>query len=341
MRRYLYTLLFALFATLLPAQTLIRNDWGGKGNARMAKRQANRHGIHFDAYSGRHHLLGVHSDLGYSDYIGAASFTHSAPGGITWGIGADYMYQQDHFFVLSGLALRLQTVKLNVDSWQYEIDMHDSQGAPYRLRYHFYDRKDLSRNLFLEVPVMVGGYLHEGLYLMAGAKFQLRCYSYSRVDAIGSTTAVYQRYVGVWEEMDNHGYRKDVPLRYTDGGLGPRFDITASAEFGYEWMLHEHFVRSGRRSTQDHRLRLGAFVDFGLLRTVAKGVAPLYDIPSATPFDFSTFHMQNAILSSEMTSSSVRNLFVGLKLTYFFYGHEAADSRLMINSRGRIKKLRR
>lgn len=341
MRRYLYTILFTLCAMLLPAQTLIRNDWGGKGNVRMNKRQVNRHGIHFDAYSGRHHLLGVHSDLGYSDYINSASFTHPAPGGITWGLGADYMYQQDHFFVVSGISLRLQSVRMNVDSWRHEVDLRDSQGAPYRLRYHFYDRRELSRNLILEVPVLVGGYLVKGFYLMAGAKLQLRCYSYSRVEATGSTTALYERFIGVWEEMDNHGYRKDVPLRYTDGGLGSRFDITASAELGYEWMLYERFYRSGRRTTHDRRLRLGAFADFGLLRTAAKGVAPLYDIPSSSPFDFDTYHMQSALLSSEMASASVNNLSVGLKLTYFFYGYEAADRRLMINSKGRIKNLKR
>ena len=110
-----------------------------------------------------------------------------------------------------------------------------------------------------------------------------------------------------WEEMDNHGYRKNVDLAQSGSRVPFKMDIMLSAEVGYEWVMKETW-----------RLRLAAYADYGLVNINPKGNDYAAFVPAATKFDFATYQLHPSFGSRETSSAGVHNLFVGLKFTILY-----------------------
>lgn len=120
--------------------------------------------------------------------------------------------------------------------------------------------------------------------------------------------------MGIFHEMDNHGLRKDVLMKRDYDRLELKMDILASFEFGYEWASPA--PRGYRTQTiADWRLRLGAFIDWGLLNINPKTNNPLILIPQDYMYDFSEYEFYHILSTSETRGRPVHNLFCGIKLT--------------------------
>lgn len=336
MKKIILLMLLLLTGASLSAQTLIQSDRRGYVSYRPRHTHMSNSGLMTGTYVGQHHVVGTSFDMGYSRYLYDITGVAPSPGGYTAGWGMTYMYQNTRFILQTGAALRWQTVRDTMGLWTRIDNTFDTQGMAYRLRYDFYSRSDLSRNIYVEIPLQFGAYIYAGLYATAGLKARMQIYGFNRSKAVGTTRAYYDRYIGLWEQMDTHGYQKDVPFANTSKGLKLGFDLSFTSELGYEFRLpDDNRATNRRKDNTDRRVRLAAFADVSILNIRPSSTEPVYTIPEQTRYDFPSFVMQHPLQSEWAYDKAVRNIFAGVKVTYFFWGIETRDVRVSVGARGR------
>lgn len=82
------------------------------------------------------------------------------------------------------------------------------EPAEFTLKHEFYGRQDRARNLYVQVPLYVGQYLFStaGIgYWLAGFHVNCAFKGDTRQTLNATTKALYEPFLGVWHEMDNHG----------------------------------------------------------------------------------------------------------------------------------------
>jgi len=304
------------------------------GSGGMNYRYNDRTGLYTGNRNMRKSLLGFWMDGGYSSYIHSVPELSMLPGG--WSASAGVLYEYDHFDLFRlqlGVGARYQSVGDSVPNMRIiDTDVADKWGYPYTLRYDFNERCDHSDILFLEAPLMMGnayGSTNGAFYFMAGVKLQLALWSQTRVNAICSTTAEYEQFMGhpedgsasgIFEEMDNHGLRKGVELNKKGEGLKVRPDVLAALEIGGEWILSNDYHRTGHGVTlYDTRLRVAWFADFGILNTMPKqNDKKLLDIPADKKWDFSEFQLNHSLMTTAASGKMLHNFTTGIRLSFFF-----------------------
>lgn len=293
-------------------------------------RYSSRNGLHRQtARAVSSHRFGGYVDAGYSAmHNNVSAVSPLAPGGYVTSAGLTYEY--DHrgmLFIHTGLGVRWQSVTSQVDDMSMQdANVYDTQGYQYTLLYNFDKRSDQSRILYVQLPVMIGSHV-QSFYYMAGFKLQLPVWGQTDVRLSCTTSGIYKQFAGLGEgglqEMDNHGFRSDVPLERTGqaglagtgGGLADRkCDILASAELGWEWVIREQKARRDL-TKRDTRLRLSAYADYGLLNQNMNATLPLYDVPADYKWDFTKFEFNHVFSTSQTSGSYIRNLFVGVRFT--------------------------
>ena len=343
--RYIVVLAFcSLFLILneVAAQTRVINEYSNNDQMKSSSgKRVNGSGLRTTTYDGVHHLFGLHLDGGYSKLFGNMPQALNTPGGYTVGLGFDYSYTGRGIILQTGLAVCWQDVNNNILKDSLVIDpIKDSEGTDFRLQYDLTDRVDKSRNIYLQLPILAGTYFY-GAYFLAGVKLNLQVWGNTQTKLNVTTTATYDRYIGPWEEMDNHGIRKEVEEVRKGDKLNLKFDVMATAEIGYEWSLGNYGKKGyHKQSAKDYRLRLGAFVECGLLDIMPKGDKKSYVIPESSRYDFSTFEFNHMFSTAEARQYHVRNLFTGVRLTFFFYGKQSTEKCILCGPLGDEIKMR-
>ena len=286
-------------------------------------------GLHAGLYTGAHHLLGVSVEGSWSGMVSSMPVARVAPGGGSGGFHLLYEYQNSGFIIQTGLGVNYQHVTVGVgDSVIYHENMLDTwsnvQPVEFTLKHQFEHRYDASTQVYGQIPFYVGHYILSPLgigYALLGVQANYMAWGgRTRMTAIGTTSGLYERYIGVWEEMDNHGFRKEVPLERTGEPLKLKLDLLAHAEMGYEFSTFRsasnYKTRPGDRF--DCRIRIGAFVDFGILNICPKTNKTVYDLPMSTIYDFPTYQMDHIFSTADAKRFWVRNLYTGLRVTVLF-----------------------
>lgn len=326
----LFLLCFSPFElTHLSAQRYTKNAKGqiidrrtgalGSGGSQYSHKNGpdKRTGLYRSANTGVHHFFGVWQDDSYSTFFHHIPNVSLTPGGGAISLGMCYEYQIDRLRFQVGAGLRGQSVKNYMSDTTIIRDyVHDTQGYNYRLKYDFRNREDKTRNLYVQVPLMIG-YGFNNMYFMVGAKFQYAIAGNTCVLDTGVTTGTYSQYLGLYEEMDNHGLRKDVP--YYNNRL-PRLqlkaDILVSAEIGYEWVWENKLNRNTSHTTKETRFRIAAFADYGVLNSNPNNNYDAIYVPEGPyQWDFPAFS-RNHVFSTYLTQGKeLHNFFAGIKLT--------------------------
>ncbi len=325
------------------AQTRVRNEYSTNYDAVRvpASKRVNSSGLRTSTYDGVHHLVGFHADGGYSAFFGNMPTMNVSPGGYTAGFGFDYAYTGRGLILQTGVAVRWQDVQNQFGNDSLIIDpATDAEGTPFKLRYDFTNRIDRSRNVYVQVPLLAGLYFYN-FYFLAGAKVSLQVLGSTQTTLSLTTTAEYNRYIGLWEEMDNHGIRKEVEQLRDCPKLDLKFDVLANLEIGYEWSFSNYGKRGYRKqNARDCRLRLAAFLECGLLDISPNTKLKPYIIPSATPYDFSTFEFNHILSTADASNYHFRNLFTGIRLSFFFFGYQSSEKCILCGPLGDEIKLR-
>ena len=282
-------------------------------------------GLHASQYVGSHHLFGCSMEGAWSSYMNDMPGVSIKPGGGAAGFHFLYEYQYSGILFQTGLGVNYQHVYNNLrDTSIYHYDMRDKwetvESASYTLKHDFMHRQDLSRNIYAQVPLYVGHYIlgpHGVGYWLVGVQFNYALWGKTRQTVEGSTMAQYEPYLGIWREMDNHGYRKDVPIVREGEGLKLKMDILGHAEMGYEITTYNgpHNYRIVPGDRVDCRFRVAGFVDCGLFNICPQTSNVLYGIPTETIYDFPTYRIDHVFSTIDAKTHWMRNLYVGVRLT--------------------------
>ena len=291
-------------------------------------------GLHFSQYVGVHHLFGFSAEGAWSSFTTNMPIASMRPGGGAVGAHFLYEYQYSGLLIQTGIGVNLQQVYTNVrDTDIYHYDMHDKwegvESASFTLKHEFRHRQDMSRNIYAQVPLYVGQYLFSPAgvwYYLAGFHFNYAFMGDTKQNLVGTTKAQYEPFLGVWHEMDNHGYRKDVPIERKGERLKLKMDVLLHGEFGYEYTTFNHgrvyITRPGDRI--DCRVRFAAFADFGIRNICPRTDNVLYGLPRASIYDFPTYRIDHVFSTADakaladLKSCWMRNLYAGIRITVLF-----------------------
>lgn len=285
-------------------------------------------GLHASEYSGSHHLIGFSAEGSWSSFASNMPAAKITPGGGAAGFHLLYEYQYSGFILQTGIGIAYQRVFSGVaDTAIYHEHMQDTWSGTdpvdYTLKHAFTERRDMSQQLYGQIPLYFGTYFFgsQGIgYFLAGVHANYAFRGNTKQSMLGTTSGKFERYDGIFEEMDNHGFRKDVPIERKGPQLKLKFDLMAHAEIGYEYNTRQtakdYRVRPADRL--DGRIRIGAFLDFGMLNICPNTKGSFYDLPTETIYDFSTYQMDHIFSTTDAKAFWQRNLFVGVRVTFLF-----------------------
>lgn len=285
-------------------------------------------GLHANQYVGSHHLFGFSAEGSWTSFANNMPVASMRPGGGALGVHFLYEYQYSGLLIQTGLGINAQQVFTNVaDADIYHEHVRDTwdgiEEADITLKHEFRQRCDVSRNLHAQVPLYVGQYIFGAYgmgYWLGGLHLNYAFRGDTKQTMLVTTKALYEPYLGVWHEMDNHGYRHNVPIERKGDRLKLSFDLMFHAEAGYEYTTwrspNSYRVRPGDRT--DCRMRFAAFADFSLLDICPRTDNVLYDIPAESLYDFPTYRMDHVFSTAEAKDYWMRNLYVGVRFTILF-----------------------
>lgn len=336
-------------------------------------------GLHASLYKGARQYIGFSVEGGWSTFLNNTPVASVTPGG--WAASGKLLYEY-HFgllFLQTGLGAGFQrvTTPLNNDlidaSWRTfyngfsrEADgranpMTDPlDGVHFNMVHTFSGRSDISELYYAHLPVNLGYYIvgTYGIgYVMLGAQVNYAFAGRTIIHCTGTSYGIFDvdeghHYIGKAEEMDNHGFRKNVPITYINEklpiklGKAAGLDVLGHIEGGYEYNTFQKIrqYRVKRADKLDCRLRFSAFADISLGSIYPKGAYELYESkvekvslseqmnlydfhhPVKTPF--SMYHVYatdvpnrvNAALpaNEQVKDIWLRNLTVGVRFTVLF-----------------------
>lgn len=331
MKRWL--LYYILLMVLLPAtaQTRITADGSMKELGRNShftlrerKRFTDLKGLRKSEYTGHHHSLGAYVYGGYASVISNSSVITTKPGGYNLRIGGIYEYRYGYFTVQTGLGIMYRTLTTHLNDYRYTNHqmaadwderwntIADTWGMSIDLlTYDINGRTDHLQQLYAQVPILLGMNYY-GMYFLAGLTPSVPLWQKATTRMTITSRGSYDRYYGLgnegyWEEMDNHGYRKDVPFSRSLKHIPFRLELLLSLEAGYDFHI-------GKQS----HLRLAAFADCALNNLSGKTDNRSLYIPFETKWDFETFEANPVWYSDVANGKQVHAWSAGIKLTLLY-----------------------
>ena len=310
-------------------QRAVGNGWyvgrHGKemfGSGGMNYRYDRSTGRYTKGHNTRKNLYGFWTDGSYSTFLINSDWVRKFAKGYAASFG--FCYEYEHFQkinIQTGVGIRWQHVEHNVAEVNFlNKEVTDRAGYPFHVSYMFYDRQDFARSWYVQVPLLAGSYFR-GFYYRGGLKFQLAVSGDTKINLRGTTVAYYQQYVGMYygdgfTEMDNHGYRLDVPIKRKGEGLDIKPDILLSGEMGYEFGFGEGYLDNTRDVVKpDVRIRFALFADWGTLNINPKSRKDLCYIPSYYKWDFPEYQFNHVLSSDKVSDKYIHNFFAGIKVT--------------------------
>ncbi len=344
--------LFLLWQLPAMSQTRIaaegRMRYLDRGNSSFTSRDRKRYtdlrGLRKSEYTGSHHSLGAYVYGGYASLISNSSLITPKPGGCNLRIGGLYEYRHGYFTVQTGVGLMYRTIKTNINDYRYSnLDMAQSWDERWStvadswgmrlsmLTYDVQGRTDQMQQLYAQVPILFGMNYY-GLYFLAGLTPSVPIWQKASTSMSITSRGTYSRYYGIgdgqyWEEMDNHGYRKDVPFSRSAEKIPFHLEFLFSLEVGYDFLVKDNT-----------HLRLAGFVDCALNNLSNGSSSRSLYIPYETKWDFETFHAQPIWYSDVAKNKQIHSWSAGLKLTILYTFPQQEKCILCSQHYGRPKR---
>ena len=294
----------------------------GAGGSQYSNRKPNSKGLLTGYNTGQHLLFGIYADGAYSGLPSTLSQSRFFPGGYETGAGIVMEYESNYFTFQFGGGIKWQDVTNTTSDtlFQYE-NVYDKWGYPFILRYDFHNRTDRMRELFFQLPILAGvRYGH--FYTLGGIVVSVPLRKGNTLmRAEGTTTGLYEQFLGLYEEMDNHGLRKNVPFQRSGEVLHLQTDVALKVEIGSEWGHYAQVPVAPRHWTGDWdtRYRVAFFAEFGVRNINPKLDNEYLTIPiDEYRYDFPKYEMRHIFDSNLTKDMSIHNFSVGIKVTVMF-----------------------
>lgn len=284
-------------------------------------------GLHASQYTGTHHMIGFSLEGSWTAFVSPMPTARIQPGGGAGGFHLLYELQYAGVLFQTGLGVCYQRVYNNVgDTTIYHKDLYSSwlgnTPQKYTLRHRFTERQDMAQQFYVQLPLYAGHNFFSPLgvgYFMAGVQLNYAISGSTKQKLLGTSDALYERYIGVWQVMPNHGFRNEVEIERKGKQLQLKFDLMAHIEVGYEYTSaqssYKYKYKHNKGEVLDVRMRFAGFADFGLLNICPKTDLAYYYMPDKTLFDYPTYEMNHIFSTKDASKFWLRNLFIGIRFT--------------------------
>ena len=258
-----------------------------------------------------HNFISLYGSVGYTGMLHNLPEVKT-PSGVAPAFGVGYRFYRNNLILHVGVEGQYQWMKHSVPEQTIIARMQDAdiEPEPFTMTISVFNRVDIYKAVNVNIPFYLG-YEGERFYAMAGAAAGIMVYGVATNDCEVTTVAKYDRLIGEFEDMPNHGMSH---MMITSGKQTYRtkFNLMLHAEMGLR--LGNFDTNTGFQEYKKiHRIYLGAFADYGVLSVnqnaamgdmlsidYSKGVRPMV-VPM--------------MLSNEIQNRRINPLTVGLKLT--------------------------
>ena len=177
-------------------------------------------------------------------------------------IGADgqfhigYELRQRNFLFGIGVGGDYDLHRQRIDSFTDVYSRLDREQDPIYYIYSYRDYKDLQQAVNVSVPIYIGGYLTEELYLLAGVKLGIHVWNTHTVHTELETYGTYQQFIHTIHGAEYFGYYNESHYTYSGAYPAPAFKVTPMLEVGYKIPLD---IKNKRIE-----MRVGGYVEYGI-----------------------------------------------------------------------------
>lgn len=254
------------------------------------------------------HWIGVSANADLAWQLDNMPETKTKLGG-GGGIGFVYQFQLNHFILETGLEGKFTYNPVGVADSLLHFNMIDTKGTPFIYNGYLKDRTDVSKNLSVSLPLMLG-VENNYFYALVGAKLNYTLLSRTHQTAQLATTGDYDIYYETLENVPTHGLH-DYIKEESKGSMNYKLDARVAAELGTVFYS----------SNRSMKYRIGVFAEYGVLNVRKSSI----DISLLTPDLTEYMHVNmNHIYSSSLSPTSpVHNLLCGLRFSILFNVRES------------------
>lgn len=244
--------------------------------------------------------LGVSVDGNLAWQLDRIAITSAKTGG---GIGLDmrYQLQANHFTIETGLGAAYTMNPVGIKDTTLHYTMKDDRGRNFTYNGQLKNRKDISRSLSLNIPLLLGVEYHS-FYALAGATASINVFGRTCQTALLATSGEYNMYYEPLVNMPGHGFH-DFEQQESRGTMSYNLDLRVSAEAGAVFYSKNGYMK----------YRLGLYVAYGVFDVRQFDSRPLL-VPDFT--ESLHFEMNHIYSSSYEGSSPVNNLLCGIRFTF-------------------------
>lgn len=257
------------------------------------------------------HWIGVSADADLAWQLDKMPETKTKLGG-GGGIGFVYQFQHNHFILETGLKGKFINNPVGVADSLLHFNMIDTKGTPFIYNGYLKDRTDVSKNLFVNLPLMLG-VEYNYFYGLVGAKLNYTLLSHTHQTAQLATTGDYDIYYETLENVPTHGFHGYIKEE-SKGSMNYKLDARVAAELGTVFYS----------SNRSMKYRIGVFAEYGVLNVRKSS----NDISLLTPdlTEYMHVNMNHIYSSSVSPTSPVHNLLCGLRFSILFNVGESKSS---------------
>ena len=260
------------------------------------------------------HFIGLWGGLGYSGWL--HSMDDIKPlSGVAPSVGVGYRLLHNGFVFQTGLEGQYTWVKGKIPDMNRQVwmDDHDIPNEQFQMNVTFSDYSDVTQTMNVQVPVLLGCE-YKRFYMLAGMTVGASVFANAKSQATMTTQGQYERYIGMMEDIPNHGF-ETAKVKSGTRQVNMGVNLLAHLEVGAR--LDKFNPNTGyHHQKHTYRLYLGAFAEYGLLNihsSSSQGSLLNLDFSHGVQADMTPF-----MLCDEMKGGKVNPLTVGIKCTVMF-----------------------
>lgn len=250
------------------------------------------------------HWLGVSLDGDLAWQLDKIDITTAKTGG-GCSIGIVYQFQRRHFTIETGLSGTFAHNRVGVRDSLLSFAMIDTKGQPFIYNGYLKDRVDMSNNLAVSIPLMIG-LEYDYFYVLAGSKLNINLLSKTHQQAKLTTTGNYDIYYDPLVNIPTHGFYDFVTEQPKGTMSYQMLDVRLALEVG-------SFFPPNNRSS---KFRIGAFVEYGVLNARSSTLKGSLLTPDLS--EYMHVAMDHIYSTPYQAEGSINNLTCGIRFTAFF-----------------------
>lgn len=228
-----------------------------------------------------------------------------------------YELHKGNFYFNAGIGADYIITNCALDYYADAFNRVDYTGEPVLYRYVYSDYQDQHRQLRMVIPVQLGYYIGDWMYVGVGAAFRsspfLNSYTaHTRMLAEGE----YERFVQPIRDTEKYGYWPEAEYQSTGRLQSATNEVAVEAEIGVRLPL----------PTKRFQMRAGVYVGYDMPIAPYKGRATSlvdYSQVDINPATQTWANTQanlrlNSILDSSVSTRDAQRLRAGIRLTMLF-----------------------